>query len=137
MKKIIALLLGLLGLTTNASAQSDSIKTVDAAQFAEFIKSDSVFLVDVRTAEEYAAGHIANAKNIDVLKSDFKNNASTLPKNKQIAVYCRSGKRSLVAANILAKMGYKVINLRGGWMEWEVYIKITSSWLARVPLSDV
>lgn len=127
MKKIIALLLGLLGLTTNASAQSDSIKTVDAAQFAEFIKSDSVFLVDVRTAEEYAAGHIANAKNIDVLKSDFKNNASTLPKNKQIAVYCRSGKRSLVAANILAKMGYKVINLRGGWMEWEVYIKITSS----------
>ena len=137
MKKIIALLLGLLGLTTNASAQSDSIKTVDAAQFAEFMKSDSVFLVDVRTAEEYAAGHIANAKNIDVLKSDFKNNASTLPKNKQIAVYCRSGKRSLVAANILAKMGYKVINLRGGWMEWEVYIKITSSWLAREPLSDV
>ena len=137
MKKIIALLLGLLGLTTNASAQSDSIKTVDAAQYAEFIKSDSVFLVDVRTVEEYAAGHIANAKNIDVLKSDFKNNASTLPKNKQIAVYCRSGKRSLVAANILAKMGYKVINLRGGWMEWEVYIKITSSWLAREPLSDV
>ena len=67
MKKIIALLLGLLGLTTNASAQSDSIKTVDAAQFAEFIKSDSVFLVDVRTAEEYAAGHIPNAKNVDVL----------------------------------------------------------------------
>lgn len=137
MKKIIALLLGLLGLTTNASAQSDSIRTVGAAQFAEIIKSDSVFLVDVRTAEEYAAGHIANAKNIDVLKSDFKDKASTLPKDKQIAVYCRSGKRSLVAANILAKMGYKVINLRGGWMEWEVYIKITSSWLAREPLSDV
>ena len=130
MKKIFALLLGLLGLTTNASAQSDSIKTIDAAQFAEIIKSDSVFLLDVRTADEYAAGHIANAKNIDVLKSDFKNKASILPKGKQIAVYCRSGKRSLVAANILAKMGYKVINLRGGWMEWEVYIKITSSWYA-------
>mgnify|MGYP003424979609 FL=1 len=118
MKKIFALLLGLLGLTTNASAQSDSIKTIDAAQFAEIIKSDSVFLLDVRTADEYAAGHIANAKNIDVLKSDFKNKASILPKGKQIAVYCRSGKRSLVAANILAKMGYKVINLRGGWLEW-------------------
>ena len=92
MKKIIALLLGLLGLTTNASAQSDSIKTVDAAQFAEFIKSDSVFLVDVRTAEEYAAGHIPNAKNVDVLKSDFKDRVETLSKNKEIAVYCRSGK---------------------------------------------
>ena len=92
MKKIIALLLGLLGLTTNASAQSDSIKTVDAAQFAEFIKSDSVFLVDVRTAEEYAAGHIPSAKNVDVLKSDFKDRVETLSKNKEIAVYCRSGK---------------------------------------------
>lgn len=121
MKKIFALLLGLLGLTTNASAQSDSIKTVDAAQFAEIIRSDSVFLLDVRTADEYAAGHIANAKNIDVLKSDFKDKIKALPEDKLIAVYCRSGKRSLVAANILAKMGFKVINLRGGWMEWEAY----------------
>jgi rhodanese-related sulfurtransferase len=121
MKKIFALLLGLLGLTTNASAQSDSIKTVDAAQFAEIIRSDSVFLLDVRTADEYAAGHIANAKNIDVLKSDFKDKVKALPEDKLIAVYCRSGKRSLVAANILAKMGFKVINLRGGWMEWEAY----------------
>lgn len=123
MKKIIALLLGLLGLTTNASAQSDSIKTVDAAQFAEFIKSDSVFLVDVRTAEEYAAGHIPNAKNVDVLKSNFKDRVETLSKNKEIAVYCRSGKRSLMAANTLAKMGYKVINLRGGWKEWQQFIQ--------------
>ena len=123
MKKIIALLLGLLGLTTNASAQSDSIKTVDAAQFAEFIKSDSVFLVDVRTAEEYAAGHIPNAKNVDVLQSDFKDRVETLSKNKEIAVYCRSGKRSLMAANTLAKMGYKVINLRGGWKEWQQFIQ--------------
>lgn len=123
MKKIIALLLGLLGLTTNASAQSDSIKTVDAAQFAEFIKSDSVFLVDVRTAEEYAAGHIPNAKNVDVLKSDFKDRVETLSKSKEIAVYCRSGKRSLMAANTLAKMGYKVINLRGGWKEWQQFIQ--------------
>lgn len=121
MKKIFALLLGLLGLTTNASAQSDSIKTVDAAQFAEIIRSDSVFLLDVRTADEYAAGHIANAKNIDVLKSDFKDKVKALPEDKLIAVYCRSGKRSLVAANILAKMGFKVINLRGGWVEWEAY----------------
>lgn len=123
MKKIIAFLLGLLDLSVNASAQSDSIKTVDAAQFAEIIKSDSVVLVDVRTAEEYAAGHIPNAKNVDVLKSDFKDRVETLSKNKEIAVYCRSGKRSLMAANTLAKMGYKVINLRGGWKEWQQFIQ--------------
>lgn len=123
MKKIIAFLLGLLGLSVNASAQSDSIKTVDAAQFAKIIKSDSVVLVDVRTAEEYAAGHIPNAKNVDVLKSDFKDRVETLSKNKEIAVCCRSGKRSLMAANTLAKMGYKVINLRGGWKEWQQFIQ--------------
>ena len=123
MKKIIAFLLGLLGLSVNASAQSDSIKTVDAAQSAEIIKSDSVVLVDVRTAEEYAAGHIPNAKNVDVLKSDFKDRVETLSKNKEIAVYCRSGKRSLMAANTLAKIGYKVINLRGGWKEWQQIIQ--------------
>ena len=123
MKKIIAFLLGLLGLSVNASAQSDSIKTVDAAQSAEIIKSDSVVLVDVRTAEEYAAGHIPNAKNVDVLKSDFKDRVETLSKNKEIAVYCRSGKRSLMAANTLAKIGYKVINLRGGWKEWQQFIQ--------------
>ena len=123
MKKIIAFLLGLLGLSVNASAQSDSIKTVDAAQSAEIIKSDSVVLVDVRTAEEYAAGHIPNAKNVDVLTSDFKDRVETLSKNKEIAVYCRSGKRSLMAANTLAKMGYKVINLRGGWKEWQQFIQ--------------
>ena len=41
-----------------------------------------------------------------------------LPKDKTIAVYCRSGKRSLKAARILANEGYEVVNLRGGWLEW-------------------
>ncbi len=123
MKKILTLLLGLLGLASNASAQSDSIKTVDATQFEEIIRSDSVVLVDVRTAEEYANGHIDNALNIDVLKPDFECKAVTLSKSKNIAVYCRSGKRSLKAAAMLAKSGYQVINLRGGWIEWQEYKK--------------
>ena len=111
MKKIITILLGLLGFVSSANAQFDSIKTVSADEFAQIIKSDSVILVDVRTADEYNAGHIDGARNIDVLKDDFK----------EIAVYCRSGKRSMKAANILAKDGFKVINLKGGWLEWTDY----------------
>lgn len=119
MKRILSLLLGFIGLASCSNAQSDSIKTVSAAKFEQIIKSDSVELVDVRTADEFAAGHIDGAKNIDVLKDDFEDKAcTTLPKDKTIAVYCRSGKRSLKAANILAKDGYKVVNLRGGWLEW-------------------
>lgn len=122
MKKIITILLGLLGFVSNANAQFDSIKTVSADEFAQIIKSDSVILVDVRTADEYNAGHIEGARNIDVLKDDFNNIATTsLPKDKEIAVYCRSGKRSMKAANILAKDGFKVINLKGGWLEWTDY----------------
>lgn len=122
MKKIITILLGLLGFVSSANAQFDSIKTVSADEFARIIKSDSVILVDVRTADEYNAGHIDGARNIDVLKDDFNNIATTsLPKDKEIAVYCRSGKRSMKAANILAKDGFKVINLKGGWLEWTDY----------------
>lgn len=122
MKKIITILLGLLGFVSSANAQFDSIKTVYADEFAQIIKSDSVILVDVRTADEYNAGHIDGARNIDVLKDDFNNIATTsLPKDKEIAVYCRSGKRSMKAANILAKDGFKVINLKGGWLEWTDY----------------
>ena len=119
MKKLLTLLLGLLGFASGCSGQQDSIKTVSATEFAEIIKSDSVILVDVRTADEYGAGHIDGARNIDVLKDGFKAEAvANLPKDKTIAVYCRSGKRSLKAARILANEGYKVVNLRGGWLEW-------------------
>lgn len=122
MKKLLSLLLGVLGFAACSSAQSDSIQTVPAEEFAQIIKADSVVLVDVRTAGEYDAGHIENARNIDVLKDDFRSVATeTLPKDRTIAVYCRSGKRSLKAAAILAKEGYKVINLRGGWLEWTGY----------------
>ncbi len=119
MKKILTILIGLLGFTSCAHAQPDSVKTVSAEEFAQIIKADSVVLVDVRTAGEYNAGHIEGARNIDVLKDDFEKAAlSVLSRDKAIAVYCRSGKRSMKAAKILAEDGYKIVNLRGGWLEW-------------------
>lgn len=119
MKKILTILIGLLVFTSCAHAQSDSVKTVSAEEFAQIIKADSVVLVDVRTAGEYNAGHIEGARNIDVLKDDFEKAAlSVLSRDKAIAVYCRSGKRSMKAAKILAEDGYKIVNLRGGWLEW-------------------
>lgn len=119
MKKLLSLLLGILGFASSCSAQHDSIKTVSATEFAQIIQADTVVLVDVRTAEEYNAGHIDGARNIDVQKENFQAEAVTsIPKDKTVAVYCRSGKRSLKAAVILAKVGYHVVNLRGGWLEW-------------------
>lgn len=123
MKKLLTALLCLLGFVSCSHARSGSIKTVSAEEFAQLIKADSVAIVDVRTAEEFDAGHIGGAVNIDVLKDGFAKAASSaLPKGKTIAVYCRSGKRSMIAANIFAKKGYKVVNLRGGWLEWTEFM---------------
>ncbi len=124
--KLLSMIVSLLGLSCCANGQTDSIQTVDAPTFAQIIRTDSaaadsqaVMLVDVRTAEEYAEGHIPDALNIDVLQDDFTQKATArLPKDRRVAVYCRSGKRSLKAAALLVKAGYKVVNLKGGWLEW-------------------
>lgn len=99
---------------------NDSIMSVSVPLFEKEIKSGSVQLLDVRTPKEYVDGHIAGAININVQSDDFSEMASRkLSKDSTVLVYCRSGRRSLTAAEILSKLGYKVINLKGGIIEWE------------------
>ena len=82
----------MLGLTSACGQKN--YEDVDVKQFAEIIADTSVVVLDVRTADEFAEGHIARAVNIDVKQSDFTDKAkATLPKGKTIAVYCRSGRR--------------------------------------------
>lgn len=79
-------------------------RSLSVAEFKECIADTAVVRLDVRTAEEYAEGHITGAVNIDVLQPDFKQKSkAVLPKGKTIALYCRSGKRSKKAARILRK----------------------------------
>lgn len=101
-------------------AQSNKFKTVDVKEFAEFIKNPEVTVLDVRTAEEFNDGHIPGTDfNIDVLESDFTETAtSKLPKDKPVALYCRSGNRSKTAARILSSKGYEVIELGTGYRGW-------------------
>lgn len=99
---------------------NDGIVSVPASAFEKEIKADSVQLLDVRTPEEYADGHIDGAVNINVQSDDFRDMAvRKLSKDSTVLVYCRSGRRSLTAAEILTELGYKVINLKGGIIEWE------------------
>ena len=99
---------------------NDSIISVSAPEFKKEIKSDSVQLVDVRTPQEYAEGHIDGALNINVQSDDFKELAQReLSKDSTVLVYCRSGRRSLDAAEMLTVLGYKVVNLKGGIIEWK------------------
>lgn len=90
------------------------------SESAELIADSNVVVLDVRTAAEFAEGHIQGAILIDQGQSDFMEKAkATLPAGKTIAVYCRSGRRSANAAGRLADAGYKCVNLKGGIIAWK------------------
>jgi len=77
---------------------------------------ESILLVDVRTPQEYNAGHLKNAQNINWFDADFEDKFSTIEKDKTIYVYCKVGGRSAKAQEKLLSLGYKnVINLEGGY----------------------
>lgn len=107
--------------TLFASCSShQGIESVTADEFENALYDGHVQLLDVRSVEEYAQGHIANAENIDVQQPDFIDKAQEkLDHANPVYVYCRSGKRSMLAAQKLVKAGFKVVNLRDGIMGWE------------------
>lgn len=79
----------------------------------------SVQLVDVRTPEEFAEGHIPGAVNLNWYDEGFPDQAKTmLSADRPVAVYCRSGKRSAAASAKLEAAGFTVFNLLGGYLAW-------------------
>ena len=106
-------LLGLFGQTNN-------FKIVDANEFAKYIQDKNVTVLDVRTPAEHAEGYIPGTDfNIDVLEDSYTKIATEkLPKDKPVALYCRSGNRSKKAAKILADKGYEVLELGTGFRGW-------------------
>jgi len=126
MKKILTCLLAALGL--NSACGQQNFENTDVQGFAELAADTNVVVLDVRTASEFAEGHLERAINIDYQQSDFVEKAkATLPLDKKIVVYCRSGRRSAGAAGKLGDHGYKLVNLKGGIIAWkEAYMPITT-----------
>lgn len=97
------------------------IMEITREQLEEKIKNaDDFVLIDVREPAEFAAGSIGGAILIPLgeLESEIKNFNFT--PEKKIIVYCRSGRRSQTAAEILKKLGYEnARSLKGGILEWE------------------
>ena len=109
----------LLCLSVSACSKKPAFVSVDADIFALEIVKDNVQLLDVRTAEEFAQGRIPSAINMDVNAENFDEMIKSLDKNKTVALYCRSGRRSKVAAEKVAKAGYRVIELNEGILSWK------------------
>mgnify|MGYP001079358811 CR=1 FL=1 len=77
-------------------------------------------IMDVRTPEEYTEGHIVDAINLNYYSKTFKNELNKFDKNKTYLVYCRSGRRSGIALNIMKELGFtEVYNILGGITQWE------------------
>lgn len=97
-----------------------AFQSLSTDEFATLITDPDVQRLDVRTVAEYSEGHIPGSLNINVLdEASFGTIAdSTLTKEKPVALYCRSGKRSKKAADILSRKGYKVFDLDKGFNAW-------------------
>lgn len=75
--------------------------------------------MDARTPEEFNEGHIPGAVNIDVKGENFDAKVAELDKSRPVAVYCRSGRRSKVAAERMTNAGLNVTELSEGILSWK------------------
>ena len=106
---------------TIQAEESDVLSPTAASKLMQTNGADRGFtILDVRTPEEYAAGHIAGAVLLDFNSPDFADKTEGLPKAATYLVYCRSGGRSAKAAALLREKGFpEVLEIKGGIVDWQ------------------
>lgn len=92
------------------------VASVDALT-ARRLVDDGAAMLDVRSTQEWNAGHAPFATHVQL--SELSSRLSRVPKNKQVVVVCRSGNRSRRACRQLTAAGFDVVNLRGGMAAWQ------------------
>ena len=123
MKKWILLLLAVMLLTACGQAKENDREAVYVNITAEEAKEimdteDSYIILDVRTQEEYDQGHIPGAVLIPDTEIEAKAEEVLTDKDQLLLVYCRSGRRSKLAAEALVELGYTNIKEFGGIIDW-------------------
>lgn len=123
--RIAITLLAVMGIgVRSANAQKTetqrNIDLVTPKDFKTRLQSDTAaYLLDVRSHTEFAAGHLKGANQLNWLDSTaFDLGAKKLDKSQNIYVYCRSGHRSNLAARYLAGKGFKIVDMKGGFIAW-------------------
>jgi rhodanese-related sulfurtransferase len=107
------------GVQEIVATDNSLISKVNAEEFYTLTEDGNNKLLDIRTPEEFMAGHLKNAINIDYYASDFQNQLNKLDKAQTYLVYCRSGNRSSTAIQMMKTLGFKrVYELEGGINSW-------------------
>ncbi len=119
MKKAIYLLLITLAFMSCDAQHKKQAVLAAPQQFEEQITKDKGQLIDVRTPEEFNAGHIAGAVNINLHDKDFNARMNKLDKDKTVYIYCKAGSRSAKAVQALNSNGFTaIVELDGGTDAW-------------------
>lgn len=104
---------------TAAATTVDGVKHLDVTGFASLAGAPGTVVLDVRTPEEFATGHLPNARDLDFRGADFDTKLGTLDKQATYAVYCHSGNRSGQALQRMQAAGFAhVADLSGGVTAW-------------------
>ena len=109
----------------NATTNSENATTLDGVldvdQFAKILQQTaSAQLIDVRTANEFQTGHLANAQNWDFLSGQFQDQIKQLNKDQPVFLYCQRGGRSHKCYQLLKENGFsQVLDLKGGFLAWQ------------------
>jgi rhodanese-related sulfurtransferase len=103
-----------------AAREEGGFKEVNAADFEKSRIENKAVVLDVRSPEEFAKGHVPGAINIDIHAPGFAQKVAQFDKSKPILVNCHAGSRGAVASAELTKLGFKTVcNLEGGLSAWE------------------
>lgn len=96
------------------------MKEINPRDAQELVQKGDITIVDVRTPDEYRAGHIAGSVNINIADPTFLDKITAIPKEAICLVYCGSGGRSSRAAGTMTQQGFSdVYNLTGGITGWK------------------
>ena len=110
-------------LTSKASATDDRFRSLMTSSdytpqdVAALLAAGTIQLIDVRTAHEHEAGHIAGTPRIEL--GELSARAGEIDRARPVVFYCRSGGRSAMATQAFAEAGFDAHNMTGGMLEWD------------------
>ena len=118
MKNLVCLFI-MIFFCVNCNSQV-ALKAITTKELKILLSQENIQLMDVRTPEEIKEGAIQTAFFANYFDVDFEEVATAqLNKSKSVYLYCRSGNRSRKACKILKEKGFEVINVLGGYQQWD------------------
>lgn len=116
--RLMALAAVLFAFSMCSTSSAQQYQNLPGQEFVAKAKADpTAVILDVRTPQEFAAGNVKGAVNIDIYSPDFDARINALDKTKTYYVYCRSGARSAKACSMMGQKGFKKLyNMTGGYL---------------------